>query len=161
MSQSDYSIGSGKSGLQYRGEDNSGKEAIVSNHAGVAEPSYKIANMIWADTASSPIIIKYYDGTDWIPIGEINASTNTFTPYIGANLAPAYPAFVASKQGRLFYQNDTDDGFTPIDDSSANVGDAVLFQGVDTPPIVLQMLVMLFYSKALILLRLMVRQVMV
>lgn len=83
MSQADSQIGANKSGLTYRTEDNDGKKAILNHHKGAAAPSYAEAGMIWLDDSATPWLLKTYDGTDWITLGAINASTNIFTPYNG------------------------------------------------------------------------------
>jgi microcystin-dependent protein len=43
-------------------------------------PSEKQNGTQWVDTTTSPYIWKMYDGTDWITIGNINPTDNTFTP---------------------------------------------------------------------------------
>lgn len=80
MSQATYSIGSGQTGTAYRNADNSGKQAIVSGHKGSSAPSYAIAGIEWIDDSSSPWVKKIYDGTDWITMGTVDATSNIFTP---------------------------------------------------------------------------------
>ncbi|MEL7145692.1 MAG: hypothetical protein AAFO69_04935 [Bacteroidota bacterium] len=90
MSQFNPVIGTGKSGTEYRTDDNLGKQALMSNHKGATAPTYASAGMTWLDDTSTPWILKMYDGSDWIPLGSVNASTNQFTPYInGAALGNA------------------------------------------------------------------------
>ena len=91
MSQStDITLGSGLSGTDYRTEHNSINAAFGSTHKGNSAPSYAVAGMIWLDDTSTPWVMKIYDGTDWIVIGTVDASTNQFTPYYaGAALAAA------------------------------------------------------------------------
>ena len=88
MSQADPSIGANQSGLAYRTADNSGKKALLNHHKGSTEPSYKEAGMIWLDDTATPWILKIYDGSAFIAIGEVNASANTFVPNVGTSLAP-------------------------------------------------------------------------
>lgn len=86
MSQASPSIGANKSGLQYRGEDNAGKAALLSNHKGNTAPTYATAGMIWVDDNTSPWRIKFFDGGDWIVIGTVNPMTNAFTPFLGTGV---------------------------------------------------------------------------
>lgn len=51
-----------------------------TNNAGTSRPSYAVAHMTWTDTTSTPWVLKYFDGTDDIVLGTINAITNIFTP---------------------------------------------------------------------------------
>lgn len=83
MSQSTPTIGANKTGLQYRQEDNDGKKALLNHHKGSTAPSYKEAGMIWLDDAATPWLLKFYDGADWITLGEVNATANTFNPFTG------------------------------------------------------------------------------
>jgi hypothetical protein len=83
MTQSTPTIGSGKSGLQYRTEDNDGKKALLNHHKGATAPTYAEAGMVWMDDAATPWIMKVYDGSNWINIGDVHATNNTFTPYNG------------------------------------------------------------------------------
>jgi hypothetical protein len=85
MSQSTPTIGSGKSGLAYRQEDNDGKKALLNHHKGSVAPSYAEAGLLWLDDAATPWALKIYDGTDWIKIADVNATANTVTPYLGAS----------------------------------------------------------------------------
>lgn len=87
MSQADPSIGANQSGLAYRTADNSGKKALLNHHKGSSEPSYKEAGMIWLDDTATPWVLKIYDGSAFISIGEVNASANTFVPNVGTTLA--------------------------------------------------------------------------
>ena len=86
MSQGNPMVGADKSGLTYRTEDNDGKKALLNHHKGPTEPSYAEAGIIWLDDAATPWLMKMHDGTDWITVGEVNATTNNFAPYIGGAL---------------------------------------------------------------------------
>ncbi len=83
MSQASPTIGANKSGLVYRQEDNDGKTALLNHHKGAAAPTYAEAGAIWLDDSSTPWNLKIFDGADWIIIGGVNASANTFQPYAG------------------------------------------------------------------------------
>jgi len=84
MSQQTSQIGANKSGLDYRTEDNSGKQALLNHHKGSTAPTYAEAGMIWLDDTATPWVMKMHDGTDWISIGNVNATTNEFAPFINA-----------------------------------------------------------------------------
>jgi hypothetical protein len=83
MTQSTSQIGADQSGLAYRNADNAGKQAILNHHKGNPAPAYAEAGMIWLDDAATPWLLKFYDGADWIVLGEVNATANTFNPYTG------------------------------------------------------------------------------
>ncbi len=83
MTQSSPTIGANKSGLTYRQEDNDGKKALLNHHKASSAPSYAEAGTIWLDDAATPWTLKIHDGTDWIKIADVNASTNAVTPYLG------------------------------------------------------------------------------
>ncbi len=84
MTQTTSQIGADQSGLAYRNADNAGKQAILNHHKGNPAPGYAEAGMIWLDDTTTPWLLKFYDGADWIVLGEVNAATNTFNPYHGA-----------------------------------------------------------------------------
>jgi len=83
MSQASSTIGSDKTHLEYRMADNNGKTALMNHHKGSTAPSYAAAGMIWLDDAATPWLLKVYDGTDWITLSSINASTNAIEAYHG------------------------------------------------------------------------------
>ncbi len=87
MSQADPTIGSGQSGLAYRTADNNGKKALLNHHKGSTAPTYAEAGMLWLDDSATPWVLKTHDGTDWISVGEIHATNNTFKPKVGSSLA--------------------------------------------------------------------------
>ena len=79
MSQATPTIPANQSGLVYRGLDNDGKNALMTTHKGPAAPSYAAAGIIWLDDNATPWVLKIYDGTDWLTIGTVNATTNVVT----------------------------------------------------------------------------------
>lgn len=85
MPQATYTIGSNKTGTQYRGLDNDGKQALMCHHKGSSIPAYAEAGTLWIDDTANPIwTVKWYDGTDSISMGTINSTTNVFTPTTAA-----------------------------------------------------------------------------
>lgn len=119
MSQSNPILGANLSGLTYRAQDNSGKQALLNHHKGSSAPSYSEPGIIWLDDSATPWVLKVYDGTDWIVLATINATTNTVTAYHGTDpirlanyaadtgsantyvIAPA-PAISAYASGQIF-----------------------------------------------------------
>ncbi|MDD9901039.1 MAG: hypothetical protein OXT65_08690 [Alphaproteobacteria bacterium] len=92
MTQANPIIGSGKTGVEYRTEDNSGKQALLNHHKGSSAPSYAEAGMLWLDDTSTPWILKFYDGTDWIAVTQVDATANTAKPYFGSSVLGFTPA---------------------------------------------------------------------
>ncbi|MFH1157596.1 MAG: hypothetical protein V1721_01735 [Pseudomonadota bacterium] len=84
MTQATPTIGANQSGLAYRNADNDGKKAILNHHKGSTAPAYAEAGIVWLDDAATPWVLKVYDGTDWIVLASINASTNAVETYHGA-----------------------------------------------------------------------------
>lgn len=78
MSQSTDLVLSDQSGIDFRTELNSILAAIASTHKGSTAPSYAVAGMCWLDDSGTPWVLKFYDGSDWITMGNINATTNLF-----------------------------------------------------------------------------------
>lgn len=83
MTQSNPILGSGLSGIAYRGGDNDGKQALLNHHKGSSAPSYAEAGILWLDDAATPWLLKMHDGTDWITLFSVNATANTAAPYLG------------------------------------------------------------------------------
>jgi hypothetical protein len=88
MTQFNPIIGSGKTGLDYRSDDNDGKKALLNHHKGSSAPSYAEAGVLWIDDSATPWKLKVYDGADWITLYAINATTNAVSPYLGTALLP-------------------------------------------------------------------------
>lgn len=85
MSQSNPILGAGLTRTGYRESDNNGKQALLNHHKGPAAPEYAEAGVIWVDDAATPWLLKFYDGAHWITLGAINATANTFTPFMGTS----------------------------------------------------------------------------
>lgn len=56
------------------------RNALHSNHAGSSRPSYAVASMTWVNTTTNPHVLNYFDGSQDIPLGYIDISTNSFIP---------------------------------------------------------------------------------
>lgn len=53
------------------------RDALHSCHSGTSRPSYATAGMLWLDTTGTPWILNMFDGSDDIPVMQVNATTNT------------------------------------------------------------------------------------
>lgn len=96
MSQSNPILGANLPGLTYRSQDNNAKQALLNHHKGGSAPAYAEAGIIWLDDSSSPWKLKFFDGSDWITLGEVNTTSNTFTPYLGTSaLVQSQSAYIA------------------------------------------------------------------
>lgn len=84
MTQFNPILGANLSGLTYRTQDNNAKRALLNHHKGSTAPTYAEAGMVWVDDSATPWLMKVHDGSDWIVLGEVNSTTNTFSPYLGA-----------------------------------------------------------------------------
>lgn len=78
MSQNNPTIGSGKSGTEYREADNNRMDSFLTLHSGTSTPSYAKQGTLWLDTSGSPLLVKMHDGTNDITIGQLDASNNIF-----------------------------------------------------------------------------------
>jgi len=67
-----------------RGELNGILDAAKTLNKGATAPTNPAAGMVWLDDSGTPWPMKVHDGTDWITLGEIDAATNQFTPYLAA-----------------------------------------------------------------------------
>ncbi len=61
---------------------------MINNFINTTAPSEAQGGTIWLDNTTNPYVLKIYDGSDWIIMGYMNTSTNTFdapstTNYIG------------------------------------------------------------------------------
>lgn len=64
---------------------NSWREAIKTNHAGAARPSYAVAGMVWVKTVSATAHeLYYYDGADDILLYTVNPTANAMSITGGA-----------------------------------------------------------------------------
>lgn len=52
---------------------------LLTNHSGTARPTYIQAGGTWLDTTTNPWILNLFDGTNDIPMGTFDTSTNLFT----------------------------------------------------------------------------------
>ena len=82
MTQHDFNIAN--QGMPAARTDvNNALAALASNSSGTSAPSSPTTNQFWLDTNATPYLLKFYDGTDWITIGAIDATANDFQPYVG------------------------------------------------------------------------------
>ena len=53
---------------------------MLTSHSGVSRPPYAQQGTKWLDISSTPWLLKMYDGTDDVILGEIDPDTNKFIP---------------------------------------------------------------------------------
>lgn len=133
MTQANPIIGADRSGLQYRTEDNDGKRALLNHHKGANAPTYAESGMLWLDDSITPWLMKLYDGTDWIILGEFNATTNNFAPYVagsvvGSASTTAEGIIELATQAEVDAGTDTTRAVTPATLAGTSVGGKVLGQ---------------------------------
>lgn len=56
------------------------RDALHSMHKGSSRPSYAVAGMIWVDDTTTPWLVKMFDGSDDITLGQVDATSNWFKP---------------------------------------------------------------------------------
>ena len=70
-----------KSGSVLATDLNTWRNALHSLHAGTSRPTYAVQGLLWMDTTNDPLWdLKLYDGSEDITLGEVNSTTNVFTP---------------------------------------------------------------------------------
>ena len=141
MTQATPIIGAGQSGLVYRQQDNDGKQALLNHHKGATAPTYAEAGMIWLDDSATPWVLKIHDGTDWIAFGDVNATDNTFTPYLGSTQLGANGTMTISGAGAPAFTASSSDittgdkgmvSFESNNDASSSIAFASLQQNSQT-----------------------------
>lgn len=100
----------------------------LNHFRGTTAPAYAEAGWLWEDTSGgvTATLLKIYDGTDWIVLGTINETANTFLPYllfadnstIATGTDVAYPIHSAGAAANFQYQGKQAvpilaDSFTP------------------------------------------------
>jgi hypothetical protein len=66
----------------FRTDLNNALLALASLSSGATAPASPTQYQLWLDTAASPLVLKFYDGADWISLSSINASTNAAVPVL-------------------------------------------------------------------------------
>jgi len=83
MAQHDYVIDN-QTAPNFRADLNNALAAIVSTNSGSSAPSTTYANMMWYDTTTDILKIRNEADDNWINLGTLDQSTNTFSPFIGS-----------------------------------------------------------------------------
>lgn len=81
MSQHDMNIAN-QGFPAFRTDLNNALAALASLSSGASAPGTPTQYQLWLDTSSSPLVLKFYDGADWIQLSSINASTNAAVPVL-------------------------------------------------------------------------------
>ncbi|MGD9539103.1 MAG: hypothetical protein AB7P52_17860 [Alphaproteobacteria bacterium] len=85
MSQHDFIIDS-QAMPAARADINAALQALASTNKGSTAPATPYAGELWIDDSASPWTLKLYDGADWITVGTVNTTSNTFTPAGGGGV---------------------------------------------------------------------------
>lgn len=56
---------------------------IVAIFAGASAPASPYTYQLWQDTSASPTTLRQYDGSQWVAVGTLNASTHVWVPSSG------------------------------------------------------------------------------
>lgn len=56
------------------------RDAVHSMHAGVTRPDYVVPQMMWIDTSATPWVLKVFQGSDDIVLGDLDPTTLQFSP---------------------------------------------------------------------------------
>lgn len=81
MSQHDMNIAN-QGFPAFRSDLNAAIAALASLSSGATAPSLPTQYQLWLDTSASPLLLKFYDGSDWIALLSINAGTNAAIPVV-------------------------------------------------------------------------------
>ncbi len=76
------------SGLSLVQAINSGIAALISTNSGATAPATDctggaVKGQFWLDTSTTPNTLRLYDGTDWLPVAEVDASGHVLIPPVG------------------------------------------------------------------------------
>jgi len=76
------------SGLTLVQDINAGIAALISTNSGSSAPAtdctaLAIQGQLWLDTTSTPKILKQYDGSSWLVIGNLDSANHIWTPPLG------------------------------------------------------------------------------
>ena len=67
-----------------------GLMACASTHSGATAPDYADVGTLWLDTSGTPDhVLKVYDGTDWIVVATVDATSNLFSASLSKGIDPA------------------------------------------------------------------------
>lgn len=85
MTQSTYNLNQNQNGTDYNTDVINALKAAITQHKGASRPSYftdpATITGLWVDDSGDPTwVLYYFDGAQDIKIGDINSTTNVFTP---------------------------------------------------------------------------------
>jgi len=93
--------------------------ACKTMHRGTSRPAYAVKGMLWADETNDPIIVvNYYDGTDDIPVFEVDETNNKTRLYNNGTALRTLLEATSAKSGAYTIQT-TDRGKVIIADASS------------------------------------------
>lgn len=76
MSQHDLNIAN-QGFPAFRSDLNNALVALGSLSSGASAPSSPTTHQLWLDSSAAPLVLKFYDGADWITLMSIDASANS------------------------------------------------------------------------------------
>lgn len=84
MSQHDMNIAN-QGFPAFRSDLNAALAALASLSSGATTPASPTPYQLWLDTSAAPLVLKFFDGSDWISLTSINAGTNQAVPVLAAD----------------------------------------------------------------------------
>ena len=81
FASADYQTGYNDGVASQQGAINNAYDTLKTLHSGANAPSSPSAYMLWFETDTS--LLKIYDGSDWVTIGELDATNNSFHTVVG------------------------------------------------------------------------------
>jgi len=81
MSQHDMNIAN-QGFPAFRSDLNGALAALASLSSGASVPTSPMQYQLWCDTSASPLVLKFFDGADWIALLNINPATNVAVPVL-------------------------------------------------------------------------------
>lgn len=102
---------------------NAAHTTLASNFSGNAAPASPIGFQFWADTGSSPNLLKLYDGASWLTLGQIDTSGHNFNPRgAGASFTTLATSGAATLNSATVTNNATVSGNLAVTGTSAFTG---------------------------------------
>jgi hypothetical protein len=102
MAQHDYVIDNAPRPT-VRADINNALAAVASTNKGTARPSTAYAGQMWIDDntpSTTTWSVYFYDGTDDIKVGEIDATANNWMPFVNGSALSSVYASIASVVGK-------------------------------------------------------------
>lgn len=69
----------------FRADLNSALGALASLSSASSAPASPVVNQLWLDTSTTPLVLRFFDGADWIALLSIDAAANTAVPVLASD----------------------------------------------------------------------------